>query len=288
MISRTLGPEFGGSIGTLFFLANVVGCALAITGCVEGIVQNFGPGGHFADAAGLIADGWWWRFLYCTLVNTAMLVVCLVGAQLFAKTSVATLGIVGVCLLTTYASFVWRGPMAVAIPAENRLVVRNGSETVYGNYTGMSAATLHENLFPHYGADYTAHDGGAAVNFAIVFGVLFSGVTGIMAGANMSGELRHPSRSIPLGTLSAVAFTFGVYLVLAVCIAATTSNELLRNNFLFLMPVNVWPSAVALGILTATFSTGMSNLIGSSRVLEALAKDQVSLRDRCIDLLCTH
>lgn len=55
-------------------------------------------------------------------------------------------------------------------------------------YTGLSSKTFYENLYQDYGRDYTTASG-QMVDFAAVFGVLFTGVTGVMAGANMSGKL---------------------------------------------------------------------------------------------------
>lgn len=113
MISRTLGPEFGGSIGTLFFMANIVSSALCISGCAEGLVENFGPSGYLSGNTGLIPDGRWWRFLYCSVLNTANLVVCLIGAAMFAKTSVIILAVVCICLSSVFISFLTQGAMEV-------------------------------------------------------------------------------------------------------------------------------------------------------------------------------
>lgn len=45
MISRVLGLEFGGSIGFLFFVVNVLVVGFYVIGFVEVMIENFGLGG---------------------------------------------------------------------------------------------------------------------------------------------------------------------------------------------------------------------------------------------------
>lgn len=277
MISRALGPEFGGSIGVLFFFANVFCCALYISGVVEGLLENFGPGGSFVSNSTFYlpyVDGnHWYHYMYASLCLFICLVICLIGGAMFARTSAFVLLIVFFCTLTVIISFFVKHPLPVEIPHRNTLVYPSTNiSTKTGNYTGLSATTFQKNLYPDYVVDYSTLK---LMTFASVFSILFSSVTGIMNGSNMSGELKDPSRSIPYGTLGAMTFTFTTYIILSLLIGASCERFLLQNDYVVLQAINIWKPFVAIGIFAATLSAALGNLIGGSRVLEKLANDHL-------------
>ncbi|XP_021251728.1 solute carrier family 12 member 9 [Numida meleagris] len=270
MISRALGPEFGGSIGIMFFLANVCGSALYVLGLVEAVVDSFGipPGQKVGSGVHVLPQSYWYELLYGTILLALCLVVCLVGASIYAKATFLIFLIVAGVLGTILVSFFATRPLGVPI----RMPHLNSSETENGNFTGFSLATLRENLGGGYGVDYTT---GQMMSFSTVFAVMFNGCTGIMAGSNMSGDLKRPSYSIPRGTISAVLFTYLVYNLLAFLMCATCNRTLLQKDYGFLRDISIFPPLVTVGIYAATLSAAMSNLIGASRILYALARDDL-------------
>ncbi|CAH2248082.1 solute carrier family 12 member 9-like [Pelobates cultripes] len=267
MISRALGPEFGGSIGIMFFLANVCGSALYILGLVEAIVDMFGfsPDQEGKHGLHVLPQSYWYEFLYGTVLLLICLLVCLVGASIYAKATFLIFIVVMVVLITVFVSF-----FAVK---ERTIFINNGNNSnLTGNFTGFKLSTLKNNLYPSYTTDYTTKK---MMTFATVFAVMFNGCTGIMAGSNMSGDLKNPSYSIPRGTITAVIFTYIIYNLLALMTCCTCDRTLLLNDYSFLRDINIWSPFVTIGIYCSTLSASMSNLIGASRILYALAKDEL-------------
>lgn len=265
MSSRVLGPEFGGAIGLLFFIANVVSSALYLTGCVEGLMNNFGPNGTMGS---FLPGGEDLPLAYASIINLFNLIVCIFGAAMFARTSLVIFSIVVSVTLSVIMSLLFMPAMMIPVIKENHM--HNSSNVT--EFTGLNWTTFKSNLYPDYGVDYTT---GLSTDFATIFGVFFTGVTGVLAGANISGDLKKPAKSIPVGTLSGIACTSFIYVTLFVLSAASCSRDLLKNNYLYMQYSNVWPPLVEIGISSATISAALTNLIGASRLLQAVAADRL-------------
>ncbi len=108
-----------------------------------------------------------------------------------------------------------------------------------------------------------------------VFAVFFPAVTGIMAGVNMSGDLKNPSRSIPTGTLAAVGTGYAVYMLLPFLLATRADAATLTEDPLIMQQIAFWGPAILLGVWGSTLSSAIGSILGAPRILQALARDGV-------------
>ena len=91
----------------------------------------------------------------------------------------------------------------------------------------------------------------------------------------MSGDLKHPSKAIPKGTLYGLGLTFVLYTVVIIAMAASIGRESLYNNTNVIQLTNISGVVILLGeYATALFSVLMG-VIGSAKLLQALARDHL-------------
>jgi len=127
----------------------------------------------------------------------------------------------------------------------------------------------------HESALYFRPVSGEGYNFWYVFAVFFPAVTGIGAGAAMSGDLKDPRRSLPLGILGAVAAGLAIYSVIAYKYASLGTSAELINNQMFMAERSLLPPAVIAGIMCATLSSALGTMIGAPRILMALGQHRL-------------
>lgn len=111
--------------------------------------------------------------------------------------------------------------------------------------------------------------------FWVVFAVFFPAVTGIMAGINMSGDLKNPSRSIPKGTFAAVGVGYLIYMVLPILLANRADAMTLIEDPMVMRKMSYWGDAILIGVWGATLSSAVGSILGAPRVLQALVRDRI-------------
>ncbi len=237
LISRVLGPEFGGAIGLALFFAQALSVPFYILGFVEALIRSYPDLGPY--------------FLGITLGTATLLYgIAYIGAQWAIKAQYVIMTLLGLSLVAVFGGL---------LPA-------------------FDLGLFQQN----WGSGYTAIDPGQAgsgtYNFWSIFAIYFPAVTGILAGVNMSGDLKDPTRSIPRGTLMALGLTFVVYFLLIVISGGAIPREMLiaepydalKANALFGMGF-----MVAGGVYAASLSSALGSYLGAPRILQAVARDRI-------------
>ncbi|KAG9351576.1 hypothetical protein JZ751_022827 [Albula glossodonta] len=168
------------------------------------IVLFLRTGSSVSEGIRVLPQGYWYTVLYASIVLQLCLLVCLVGANMYSRTSFLILMVVTISLLTILISPLATGPHSFTITHQcgsNRTCVYNAI------YTGFNYTTLRNNL-----------------------------------GRELQCE--------------------GLVV-------------LLTQDYGFFQRINIWPPFVIIGVYCASLSAAMCSLIGASRILHALALDQL-------------
>ncbi|KAL3088713.1 hypothetical protein niasHT_023331 [Heterodera trifolii] len=275
LISRSLGPEFGGSIGLILYIANTVNASMNCVGLAEAIVRLLKQDYGFHLTDGGIND----VRIYATCTCLLLQAIIFIGTEFENKTQLALMGTIWICIISHFV-----GTLLPLSDIQRRRGV-----------VGFSFGVLLDNLWPDFRADNT---------FITMFGVYFPAMTGIMAGANMSGDLKDPSKSIPRGTFWAIAITTLTYLWCMVITALTTVRDAtgfsepelhptthrytvpscrandtcrfgLANDYDVMTLQGAWAPLITVGIFSTTLSSASGCLIGAPRILQALCADKM-------------
>uniref|UniRef100_A0A673XS31 Solute carrier family 12 member 3 n=1 Tax=Salmo trutta TaxID=8032 RepID=A0A673XS31_SALTR len=278
LISRSLGPELGGSIGLIFAFANAVAVAMHTVGFAETVQALMEESG--ASIVDPIND----IRIIGVITVTCLLAISLAGMEWEAKAQVLFFFVI----LVSFANYI----VGTIIPATPQKQAKG--------FFSYQADIFAENFVPGWR--------GPEGNFFGMFSIFFPSATGILAGANISGDLKDPTVAIPRGTLMAIFWTTLSYLIIAAtidasgvmndtlavssadscqglacqygwdftnCITNRTCTYGLSNQYQSMSLVSGFAPLITAGIFGATLSSALACLVSAPKVFQCLCKDNL-------------
>lgn len=118
---------------------------------------------------------------------------------------------------------------------------------------------------------------GDMTQFFVVFAIIFPAFTGMTAGVGLSGDLKRPGKSIPLGTILATLTGMVVYFFVVYKLASSAAPETMRDpdNQLVMGDIAIAGAfVIPLGLAASTFSSAIGSVLVAPRTLQALASDR--------------
>ncbi|KAL7977636.1 hypothetical protein Chor_009585 [Crotalus horridus] len=273
LISRSLGPELGGSIGLLFSFANAVAVAMHVE--FDAVMTD--PTNDIRIVG--------------VITVTVLLGIALAGMEWEAKAQVVFFFVIMISFISYF--------IGTLIPASQ--------ERMSKGYFSYRSDIFLENITPEWR--------GESSSFFGMFSIFFPSATGILAGANISGDLKDPAVAIPQGTLMAIFLTTISYLAISATIGACVIRDAsgvlndtlvsnftggdcvglgcgygwnftgcsvtqtcpygLANDYQTMSLVSAFSPLITAGIFAATLSSALACLVSAPKVFQCLCQDNL-------------
>ncbi|XP_075898654.1 solute carrier family 12 member 3 [Nelusetta ayraudi] len=285
LISRSLGPELGGSIGLIFAFANAVAVAMHTVGFAETVTDMMRENGvAMVDRTNDIR-------IIGIITVTCLLGISMAGMAWESKAQVLFF----LVIMVSFASYI----VGTILPPSPQKQAKG--------FLSYKADIFATNFVP----DWRGKDG----SFFGMFSIFFPSATGILAGANISGDLKNPAVAIPRGTLMAIFWTTISYIIITATVGAclvrdasglvndtlapsSSSNscvslachygwdftECINNNtcaygisnyYQSMSMVSAFAPLITAGIFGATLSSALACLVSAPKVFQCLCKDKL-------------
>jgi amino acid transporter len=116
---------------------------------------------------------------------------------------------------------------------------------------------------------------GTDLGFWVLFAIFFPAITGFTQGVNMSGDLRDAGKSLPRGTIAAVALSLVIYFGAAFIFAGTLPGSILLSDYHSMKRVATLGWLIDAGLIAGTLSSAMASFLGAPRILQSLSSDRI-------------
>ncbi|KAM3609710.1 uncharacterized protein V6R79_019022 [Siganus canaliculatus] len=285
LISRSLGPELGGSIGLIFAFANAVAVAMHTVGFAETVTDLMRESGAvMVDRTNDIR-------IIGIITVTCLLGISMAGMAWESKAQVLFFMVI----MVSFANYI----VGTIIPASPQKQAKG--------FFSYRADIFTANFVPCWR--------GPEGSFFGMFSIFFPSATGILAGANISGDLKNPTVAIPRGTLMAIFWTTISYIIIAAtigacvvrdasghlndtlspstssedcvglacqygwdftnCINSSTCTYGISNYYQSMSMASGFAPLITAGIFGATLSSALACLVSAPKVFQCLCKDEL-------------